>query len=406
MKLFVLLSRFPYPLEKGDKLRAYWQLRELGKRHEVHLCCLSDKKVSSAQRAELEKYCATVTVHLLKKRLIYWNVIKQCLTNYPYQVGYFYQRHIQRKIDRHIAQLRPDHLFCQLIRTAEYVKNHFGYAKTIDYMDALSRGMYRRAASAKGLYKRLLNAEGRRLSVYEHRMFDYFNRHCIISEQDRKHIAHPQNRLIQIVENGIDPSFFETVPKTSEPVDLLFTGNMHYAPNVACAEFIAHQILPLLSPSTCLLIAGAAPHPRVKKLALLPQVTVTGWLEDIRTAYHSARIFVAPLFTGTGLQNKLLEAMATGLPCVTTSMANNALGAQPDRHVLIAENARQFAEHIRHLLEDENSCDALAQAGKDFVKRTFSWEKSTQKIEHLLRGKHPSQPPPPQAILSNRGGAN
>ena len=100
MKIFVILSRFPYPLEKGDKLRAYHQLVELAKNHEVILCALSDQKVEDSWKEILEKKGIVTHVFQLKKPLLYWNTLKQILTNKPYQTGYFFQRGIQTKILR------------------------------------------------------------------------------------------------------------------------------------------------------------------------------------------------------------------------------------------------------------------------------------------------------------------
>lgn len=384
MKLFVLLSRFPYPLEKGDKLRAYHQIKELSKRHEIHLCCLTDKPIQPEWKAEVAQYCGSVSVYRLKRPLIYWNTFVQWFSDKPYQVGYFYQAGIARKIHHHIQQLQPDHIYCQLIRTAEYVKNILDIPKTIDYQDALSKGMFRRAEGSKGIYKRMFMAEGRRLSAYENRIFDYFNQHVIISEQDRDLINHPSNKEITIVENGISEDFFNYSGQQQKEFDLVFIGNLNYPPNVQCATFIRDHIVPLLPDTTKLLLAGASPHERIKKMEAAGKITVSGWMDDIREAYASGKVFIAPLFIGTGLQNKLLEAMAMGVPCVTTSLANNALQAIPDQHILVAETAQQFADHINVLLNDEEHYNNISTKGKMFVRANFSWSGSVEKLEELF----------------------
>ncbi|MGB1103397.1 MAG: glycosyltransferase [Crocinitomicaceae bacterium] len=391
MKILVLLSRFPYPLEKGDKLRAFYQIKELAKRHEVVLCTLTDKPVDDQSIKALENHCASLHIFPLKRPLIYWNTVKQFFTSKPYQTGYFYQSRIKRKVHDVVQTEKPDHIYCQLIRTTEYVKNIHVIPKTLDYMDALSKGMFRHAAISRGIKKRLLKEEGKRLAEYEHRIFDYFNFHTIISEQDRQYISHPNKDAITIVENGISNDFTTFVSDCEKDFDLVFTGNMNYPPNIACCEYIVNEILPILKDKGFklkVLISGANPHQRVKSLEVENEVVVTGWVEDIRESYSRAKIFVAPLFIGTGLQNKLLEAMAMGLPSITTPLANNALKAVDNETVLIASNAEQFADSIVSLLEDSDRWKNISVAGRKFVQERYSWEGSVIKLEKLMQSKH------------------
>lgn len=384
MKLFVLLSRFPYPLEKGDKLRAYHQIRELSKKHEIHLCCLTDQTIQKEWVDELDQFCHSIQIFRLKKGGIYINTALQLFSDKPYQVGYFYQSSIHRKIQQSIKDIQPDHIYCQLIRTAEYVKNIHNIPKTIDYQDALSKGMFRRAESARGLMKRLFLAEGKRLGEYENRIFDYFNHHTIISEQDRQFINHPSNHEILVVENGISEDFFEYAPQDEKNCELVFVGNMNYPPNIQCAEYIVNEILPLLDSTYRLKLAGASPHARIIELGNHPKVEVTGWIDDIKSAYTSGKIFLAPLFIGTGLQNKLLEAMALGIPCITTTLANNALKAENGKEILTAETAQEFAHHIQRLMSDETAHQSISASAKAFVRTNFSWESSVNKLEQLF----------------------
>ena len=383
MKLFVVLSRFPYPLEKGDKLRAFYQLKELAKNHEIHLHCLSDQKVKEEFKAEVNNWCASLHIYTLKKHLIYWNTAKQVFTNRPFQIGYFYQKSIHKAIQKRISEVKPDHIYCQLIRTAEYVKDNHDIPKTIDYMDALSKGMFRRAEIKSGIKGKLYKNEGKRLSEYENRIFDYFNNHSIISEQDRDLISHPEKNKIAIIENGISNVFFNYKSKTEKTYDLLFTGNMNYPPNIECSEYIGNELASSF-PDHKIMISGASPNQRIVNLAKIQNINVTGWVDDIRDSYASSKVFIAPLFIGTGLQNKLLEAMAMGLPCITTNLANNALNAEVGKEILIAETKDEFINHIDSLLNDPDLYERISKAGKNYVKSQFSWEQSVEKLVKLL----------------------
>lgn len=387
MKLLVLLSRFPYPLDKGDKLRAFHQLRHLARHHEVCLFALSDEPVTAADYAAVQPLCAGgLHVHHLRRPGIVLNMTRALTQRLPLQVGYFYDRTAQTRLDALIRQFQPDHVYCQLIRMAHYLRAHAArLPMTLDYMDVFSKGMLRRAENAPGWQRPLWLREGRRLRTYEARAFNWFRHHTIISDQDRQLIEHPHRAQIQVVLNGIDTQFFQ--PRATETTyELLFCGNMSYHPNVDAAVFLAEEILPLvrqLHPEARLLIAGTTPAARVQALASAA-VTVSGRLPDIRDAYAAAQVFVAPMRVGTGLQNKLLEAMAMERPCVTTPLANNALRGRPGEDLLVGESAPDLAALIIGLLNDPASAAQLGRQGRLFVQEQYDWEAATNKLEALF----------------------
>ncbi len=382
MRLFVIVSRVPYPLDKGDKLRIYHQVKELSKSHTVHLCCLDDNNTSDNDIEKLSNICTELSIIKLQKSKIYFNLLKAFFSSKPYQVHYFYQAQAHRKVKRLIREFNPDRIFCQLIRTAEYVKLEHNIIKTIDYMDAFSKGIERRIEKA-GLLKPVFKDESKRLLKYEHLIFDYFERHTIISKEDRKWILHEKRNEIEIISNGIDTEFFKQKTEESKEYDIIFVGNMSYAPNVEAVKYLVLKILPLLPSQIKVLIAGANPAKEVLKLKG-KQVEISGWLNDIREAYSKAKIFVAPLFIGTGLQNKLLEAMAMELPCVTTSLANKSLRASDETSIFIADSANEFSDKINKLLANKTDRLEIGKNAREFVKEKYSWKQSTEKLEAIL----------------------
>jgi glycosyltransferase involved in cell wall biosynthesis len=221
----------------------------------------------------------------------------------------------------------------------------------------------------------------RRLNRYEQKVFSTFNHCTIISEQDRDQLPVSQKEDVSIVRNGVNLSDF--VPSTEEKtVQVLFAGNMGYPPNVEGAVFLANEVMPLVRkqfPEAKLMLAGARPDQKVRDLAS-EDTDVTGWVENIRDCYAKAKVFVAPMMIGTGLQNKLLEAMAMRIPCVTSTLANNALQAKPEIEILIAQTPEQYAEHILALLENQAEADKLAEAGHQLVANHFSWEGATKPL--------------------------
>ncbi len=384
MKLLVILPRFPYPIEKGDKLRAYHQIRLLSQKFEILLVAISHGKIKQDDIDKVKPYCKSILIIRQRWISVAYNLLKALFTGWPFQAGYYYSSRSQRRIDRLIESEKPDHLFCQLLRTAAYAQNFKG-PKTLDYQDVFSKGIERRIPTAGFLMKPLLRLEYHRLQQYEKQLFNQFNNKTIISLPDRGYITHPERDKIVIIPNGVDRKYFSP-GKSTMTHELIFTGNMGYPPNVDCAEYLVNKVLPIIHqthPNTRIMLAGASPHARVRALAS-EKVTVTGWVDDIRICYSSAIIFLAPMQIGTGLQNKLLEAMSMRLPCITSSLCNDALGAAEGTDILIGDTPQQVADHAIELLNNPALRLQVAESGFYFSRRNYSWESATEKLAELI----------------------
>jgi sugar transferase (PEP-CTERM/EpsH1 system associated) len=387
MRIFVLLPRVPYPLEKGDKLRAFHQIKELSKSNEIILCAVNPVSGLDKQQAfsALQPYCRSINFLDIPLPGRIWNIMMAFLKNLPLQVGYFYNKRAAKKIRKLIAEYKPDHIYCQLVRTAEYVR-HNQDPKTIDYQDVFSYGVKRRIGRSPWLFRPFLRMEYKRLLKYEYEVFDRFNNKTIISIPDRNLIPHPNREEIQVIPNGVDHDFFSP-RETEKSCDLVFTGNMAYPPNVDAAEFLVNEIMPLVwkkHQNVQVTIAGASPDRRVSALEG-NNVRVTGWMDDIRDAYASSKVFIAPMRIGTGLQNKLLEAMSMKIPSITTPLANEALQAQDKKEILIGQSAGDLAGHIIRLLEDDVLYRKISENGYHFVKDSYSWSEATAKLNNIIQ---------------------
>jgi sugar transferase (PEP-CTERM/EpsH1 system associated) len=386
MKIFVLLPRIPYPLEKGDKLRAFNQIKQLAKRNEIVLCALNDNPKVNEQDAfrALQPYCQSISFIKVTKLQILLGLVRAFVKGLPLQCGYFFNHKAAKKVNALITKHKPDMLYGQLLRTAEYIR-HKDIPKTIDYQDIFSYGMKRRADIASFVTRPIYNMEYRRLKRYEAAIFEDFDIKTIISEPDRELFPHEKRDEILIIPNGVDHDYFKPQEREKK-YDLVFTGNMSYPPNVNAVEYFANEILPIVwksRPETTLYIAGATPDPKVKKAAS-KRIIVSGWLDDIRDAYAQSRVFIAPMRIGTGLQNKLLEAMSMRLPAITSPLANASLGAKPDEEILIGSNAEEMAQNIITLLTDTQKAEQIAQAGFDFTNRVYDWGQATEKLEAAM----------------------
>ncbi len=375
MKIAVLTSRFPYPIEKGDKLRLFHQLRILSQQHEIVLIALAEKAPTPEDFDIVAAICSKIYILPLTPWQIVGNIVAAVARKLPVQVGYFYSRGIHAQIRTILHTEKPQHLYCQLIRMALYAQDT-PVPCTLDYMDNFSINTFRRATQANWLARLFWQREARMTAAFEAQAFQWFRRTTIISTQDRAALPFEQRAEVAIIPNGVDTAFFTPDENSEKKYDLAFVGNMGYQPNVEAAKYLAEQIMPLVwqsRPTTSLLIAGARPTNEVQRLEN-EYVTISGWIDDIRSAYRETRLLVAPLFTGSGQQNKILESMAMGIPCITTTLVNNAIGAVINKEILVADDAVAFAKIILETLEQNELQTAIAKNALAFVREQYSWQ--------------------------------
>ena len=385
MRLLVLTSRVSYPIEKGDKLRAFNFIRELSKYYDIFLFSIDEAKSSEESLNVLRQYCKDIRIFPISKGRIMVNLARTMFQKIPFQVGYYTSKKSIDALRQYYDEVKPDHIFCQLLRVTEHVKD-IDIPKTIDIQDTMSVNIARSAKKVNILRRTFYNIEVRRLKRYEHDIFSIYDNKIIISDADRKLYPHPNKEQISIVPNGVDFSYFKPKDDIIKDIDIVFTGNMGYTPNIDASEFLIKKIMPIVKseiPDVKIAIVGANPSHKLMKLQC-DNVIVTGWVNDMRDYYMRAKVFIAPMRIGTGLQNKLLEAMAMRLPCITTPLANNSLKAADNTEILIGDDASSLANNIIRLLNDNKLAQQIADNGCQFVHRTYDWQNVGQTINHLI----------------------
>jgi sugar transferase (PEP-CTERM/EpsH1 system associated) len=384
-RLLFLTSRFPYPLEKGDKLRAYHFIRQLSHQFDIFLFALNEHPPEKKNIEALQPWCREIETAVITKA----DSVKSMLTRHhlPFQVAYFYTTAAQKKLNAFVERTQPEMVFSHLIRTAEYARKLPLKIKALDYMDTFSRGIERLNEKGPLWMKLPTKVEHQRLLRYENEVFNDFSHHFIISAQDRDFIPHPEKATIDVIPNGVDFHFFHPIEREKK-YDLLFNGHLSYPPNIASAVYSAKEIFPALKkihPSASLLLAGANPVQKVTALEE-PGIKVQGWMDDIRDAYAESRVMIAPMLISIGLQNKILQAMAMKIPCVVSPNANNALGARHGEEVFVANTPEEYARYIHLLLTNAEAYTQMAEKASRFVFEHFSWESHSSSIHKKLTG--------------------
>ena len=374
MKLLFLTSRFPYPLEKGDKLRAFHLIKTLSAQAEIYLFAINNHEPEEEWLNELRPYCKEIETAVINKKESLISMSKILTkTGIPFQVAYFWNEDVMDQLTTFSQIHQPDAVFCHLIRMSEYAKNLNIHPSILDYMDTFSMGMKRMISTAEFYLKLPIRLEEKRLAKYENDCFQYFDHHLIISKQDRDCIPHPDFKSIEVVANGVDFEYYQPI-QSAKKYDLLFIGNMSYKPNIDSVKYAVEKILPelhKLNPTASLMIAGANPTAAVKDLKN-KYVEVSGWVEDPRELISASKIMIAPMLISIGLQNKILQAMAMKLPCVISRLANNAIGAPENECVLVADNPLEYASKINLLLSDPSLGERIAENAYKFVAENFN----------------------------------
>jgi polysaccharide biosynthesis protein PslH len=266
-----------------------------------------------------------------------------------------------------------------------------GRPSVLGALDAWHLNVEARAAVAEGLRRRLLRGEAVRVRKFEASEYRRFGRVVVVSAEDRAALRAVDPTLgVSVIPNGVDASYF--APDPSEPRDssrVVFTGVMSYAPNVLAAEFLAQRVFPLVRRvrrDARLAIVGRAPAPRVRALEELDCVEVTGEVDDVRPWLRGSGAYACPMVSGTGIKNKLLEAMACGAACVATPLALQGLRVTAGREVVVGKTAKELADGLLGILADGESRDRLGQAARRYVVREHDWNAVARAYQAVYEG--------------------
>lgn len=330
---------------------------------------------------ELKKYCQEVHVLSLPKWKSAASLSKNVFKSKPFQVSYFYDKQIHQSITKIVHAYQADLAYFQLVRTALYAKD-IAIPAVIDFMDSFSTIAERDAEFSSGLRKVIFQKEASKLKKFERMIVNEFVGQTVISDNDKELLGLSD---LKVISNGVDINYFKPEDDITE-FDLCFVGNLGYAPNQRAVESLVKKILPRIQykkPNVTLLIAGARPPHKIQALSS-SHISVMGDVEDIRAAYKLSKVFIAPIYTGAGQQNKILEAMAMGLPCVTTHIVNSSIGASSEE-IKVAFSNDDFVKHTIDLLYDKNLFIEQRYRGLELVRTRFSWASQVNKLSDYLK---------------------
>jgi glycosyltransferase involved in cell wall biosynthesis len=300
------------------------------------------------------------------------------------QVYYWFVPQMQRTIDRLLDQHSYDLIHAQLFRMGQYVPHVQGVPKMLDLCDSLGLNLSRRAALDRYLIRTLVKLEAKRVRRYEVEIMNSFDWGTVAAPIDRDYLLQQDATLkMSVVPMGVDLEYFQPTSTDYRP-HILFTGTMNYFPNWDAALYFHTEIFPLVQeayPETVFYVVGNAPPNRIRKLVNHENVVVTGYVPETRPYFDDAAVFVSPMRAGSGLQVKNLEAMAMGVPVVTSSLGALGLDASVGENLLVGDTPEAFAKHIIDLIESPDYRQAVGTAGRRLVEEKYSWDVLVQRLE-------------------------
>jgi len=390
MRILYLCHRIPFPPDKGEKIRAYHHLTHLARGHQVHLACLADTRADLEHVRPLEKICASVDVVYRSPVAARLFALAALPTSRSLSVAAFDSPDLRIRVERRLKEERPDILVAYSAAMAQYVEHVNGVPRVLDFVDADSEKLREYGRLRPFPHSALYALEAERLARYEGRMAREFDASIFISEAEAEIVRHhAPGRDFSIIPNGVDLDAFRPGPKVARPRDpvVVFTGVMGYFPNVDAVSHFARDILPRVRgqlPDARFVIVGRDPATAVRRLAGLPGVTVTGAVADVRPYLADAAVAVAPFRIARGVQNKVLEAMASGLPVVGTRLAFQGITANKGDGVRVADSPEAFAEEVVALLRNPARQHELGQQARTYVERHHRWGEAVALLEKAL----------------------
>ena len=384
MKILFLSLRFPFPPQRGDRIRAYHFSKQLARHHSLTFVSFVESDQEIADVKQMEAFCDRVEWVRFQRNRACLNTVLHCFSSQPLQLHYWYVSQMQRTVNRLLDKYDFDLIHVQLFRMAQYVSHCHGIPKMLDLCDSLALNLQRRAVLDRGLKRPLIRLEERRVRKYEVEIARSFDWGTVVGECDRDYLLHQDASLkLSIVPMGVDLEYFQPTSSTYQP-HLLFTGTMSYFPNWDAALYFYKEILPLIRtahPEITFNIVGNHPPEQIKRIANGINVIVTGHVPDIRPYFDQAAVFVSPLRSGSGVQVKNLEAMGMGVPVVTTSIGAQGLEAKAGQDILIADAPEKFARHVIDLIQSSDLRQKIGDAGRQLVEAKYNWPILAQRLE-------------------------
>lgn len=373
-KMLVLTPRFPYPAVGGDRIRILHLCKALSRHYELILLSFCESEDEMVYIPDDSIFSVIERVHVSRGRS-YLNSLVSVFSRSPIQLAYYRSSYFAERA----SELSKDAclVLCHLIRTGQYA-THLGVPKILEMTDAISMN-YKNFIGTRyqwGLRELVYRIEQSRLERYEREMFRQFDDVWLVSERDRDYLKPESDEISHVIPNGVD---YNSLPFQLSPANartIIFIGNMHSLQNEDACHYFIREILPKVRSEVDVRfrVVGNAPKEVIRRFANYSNVEFTGRVERIADGTVDGFCGVCPVRAAAGIQNKVLEYMALGLPCVSSLLGCQGIGAVNGVELMTYRDPSEAAKLIVKLYRDLALRERIALAARSFVERNHSWE--------------------------------
>ncbi|MCP5227380.1 TIGR03087 family PEP-CTERM/XrtA system glycosyltransferase [Accumulibacter sp.] len=389
MNILYVCHRFPFPPKRGGKIRPFNMIRHLSANgHQVTVCSLARSPGEAAEGKGIAPYCARFEVAQVSNPVQALRMIARLPLSTPSSMGFFYSPSLRQRVRQLLSTQQWDLIFVHCSSVAQYVEHVRDVPKILDFGDMDSQKWLEYANHKPFPLSLGYRLEGTKMLAAEKRLARLFDLCTATTRAEWETLEGYRTGVpTDWFPNGVDAEFFSPTDDGYDPDTLSFIGRMDYYPNQECMARFCAQIWPLLKsrrPQLKLLIVGADPSPEMRRLGELPGVTVTGSVPDVRPFVRKSALMVAPLNIARGTQNKILEAMAMGVPVVTSRVAAGGVDAESVTHFLVADTPEEYSGAILRVLDDPAERQRLAIAGRQRMLSNHAWPHSMERLDQII----------------------
>lgn len=417
MRILYLSQRVPYPPTRGDKIRSFNQIKFLSRFHEISLVCLADNSSDLLHASALKPFCKSVEIVPLSPIFARLNALIALFRNRPLTLGYFYSETLKGIVEDKLKSETFDLLFVFCSSMAQYVEDVTHLPKVIDYVDVDSEKWAQYALHAKFPLHHIYKIEGHRLKVYEALLCDKFQRGFLVSEKEVDDFFHKVTFCQTIVPlmNGVDLEKLQPCEQPYDPLRIVFIGVMDYFANVETVLYFYRKIFPFIRkevPGVKFYVIGSNPVKEIIELGKKDKgIIITGHVESIQPYVQPAAVFVAPMRIARGVQNKILDAMAMGIPVVTNSLGSKGVSVRAGTEILVEDNPYDFAMLVVKLIQNNVWRGEISRSARKAVEDKYNWNTNLSGLNAILSEvieefSSQSVPPADGAMKTKNTGSN
>lgn len=380
--------RILYIMPYAPRVRGLNFIKEITRNHEIDLVCITTNAQESQALEEVAHLCHAV--HEFK--ISTWRSLLNCAialpSPVPLQVAYCYSPSLVRALVKMVEDDSYDIVHVEMIRAAYVIRHIRNIVPTVyDSVDSRTAYLRQLARTRKNPFAKLLAIEELlKMKRYEARVCREANKVVVISEEDRQAVQALDDALdATVVNNGV--AIRKTLPAIRRQENkVIFLGRMGYYANIDAVLNFYRTTWPLIlaeCPNAHFYIVGMNPPKKISDLGKNPSVTVTGYVEDVQPYIDTAKVAICPIRLGVGVQNKILEAMESGLPVVATPLGCEGIRVTPGRDILMGANPQEFADAVIALLRDNDLNRRIGANGRKYVETNHRWTTQCELLEDL-----------------------